>query len=152
MQTENCNENQPEVQSMEYDDKPSKGQSEKKTFSVLARILIYVLLLITIIVVLITMFGGTISQVLDGITKSVCRDGYFCEKCNKFHDLSRFRDIAGARWCRNCCTTVPAGVVGPYAHRCTRGGQHTPGSCSKPYHIDRAQINENVNEARMADW
>ena len=129
MQTENCNENQPEVQSMEYDDKPSKGQSEKKTFSVLARILIYVLLLITIIVVLITMFGGTISQV-PGITKSVCRDGYFCEKCNKFHDLSRFRDIVGASWCRNCCTTIPTGVQEQYAHCCTCEGQHTPGWCT----------------------
>ena len=128
MQTENCNENQPEVQSMKYDDKPSKGQSEKKTFSVLTRILIYGLLLITTIIV-VCMFGNTISQVLDGITKSVCRDGYFCEKCNKFHDLSRFRNITGARWCRNCCATVPAGVEERYAHCCTCGGQHTRGMC-----------------------
>lgn len=32
MQTENCNENQPEVQSMKYDDKPSKGNLKKRLF------------------------------------------------------------------------------------------------------------------------
>ena len=56
-------------------------------------------------------------------------DGYFCKKCNIFHDLSEYRNITGARWCEKCCKKVPAGLGGGLTHCCSCGGDHIPGDC-----------------------
>ena len=79
------------------------------------------------------------NQIYAAILQAISVEGYYCKKCAKFHDLSEYRDITGARWCKNCCRSVAAGVELRFAHCCSCGGQHYPGECT-----DGPLVNGNI--------
>ena len=80
--------------------------------------------------------------------KSVSHECYYCKKCAKFHDLSKYRDIDGARWCKNCCRSVAAGVELRFAHCCSCGGQHYPGKCTRGDSSGPDWLQQNVSNAQ----
>ncbi len=88
------------------------------------------------------------NQIYAAILQAISVEGYYCKKCAKFHDLSKYRDIDGARWCKNCCRSVAAGVELRFAHCCSCGGQHYPGKCTRGDSSGPDWLQQNVSNAQ----
>ena len=76
---------------------------------------------------------------------------YFCEKCNKIHDLSRFNGpdaISGGRWCRTCCKEVSAALGTGETHCCNCGGEHLGRGCQHPL----SSMHKGATAATSAMW